>query len=197
MLVYRGTNNGHTGKKDWPTNFMQGAGLETKQYNQAMDLADAVSKEYEEDFVIVGHSLGGGLASSGVAVTGRKGYTFNSSGLHENTAARRNGLSLAETSDLITSQAVKGEVLTLAQSKMTKGALLGAIGAFVGPEQALLVGAATAALKAIPEASAKMLSLESKRGGSPIARHGMVQVREGIELQKKEDEAILKQYLVG
>ncbi|WP_241670212.1 hypothetical protein [Vibrio vulnificus] len=60
MLTYRGTNNKHTGTKDWLTNLKQGSGLETEQYNQAMDLARQVKQSIGGDYSIVGHSLGGG-----------------------------------------------------------------------------------------------------------------------------------------
>ncbi|VAW56909.1 Phospholipase, partial [hydrothermal vent metagenome] len=85
LLTYRGTNNGVTGKKDWSTNGIQGLGRETEQYNEAMELASMVQIALGDDVVMVGHSLAGGLASAGTAVTGNLGYTFNSAGLHPKT----------------------------------------------------------------------------------------------------------------
>ena len=196
MLVYRGTNNGFTGKKDWATNGMQGLGFETDQYNQAMDLAASVDEIYDGNVTMVGHSLGGGLASSGVAVTGNSGYTFNSAGLHPNTAKRRRGLNNDQVSKLITSQSVAGEVLTGAQSTTTKSVITGAATYWGGPLGGVVVGGGFAALDWLPQASGTMLPLEGS-GLNPVARHGMDQVKNGIELQKKEDEAILKQYLAG
>jgi hypothetical protein len=187
MLTYRGTNNAVTGKEDWLTNLKQGSGLETEQYNQAMDLARGIRQTIGNDFSIVGHSLGGGLASSGVAVTGQPGYTFNSAGLHPSTAGRQNGLSLAEVSKLITTQAVKGEVLTMAQSLGTKAVLAGAATAMGGPVAGMLTAIGLAAFSALPKASGTMLDLPSVQGGNPITRHGMDQVVEGIEAQKNED----------
>ncbi|MBU1308699.1 MAG: DUF2974 domain-containing protein, partial [Gammaproteobacteria bacterium] len=187
MLTYRGTNNAVTGKQDWLTNLKQGSGLETDQYNQAMDLARSTRHTIGKDFTIVGHSLGGGLASSGVAVTGRSGYTFNSAGLHPKTAARKNGLSIADTSRLITTQAVKGEVLTMAQSLGTKAVLAGAAAAIGGPIVGMLAAIGIAAFNALPKAAGTMLDLPSIKGGNPVAKHGMDQVIDGIEAQKAED----------
>ncbi len=39
----------------------------------------------------------------------------------------------------------------------------------------------------IPEALGEMKALPSVNGGNPVARHGMDQVIDGIEAQKKED----------
>jgi len=85
VIAYAGTENG----ADWSTNFKQGVGVETAQYNSAMNLAKVVVAKSSKNAVdIIGHSLGGGLASAGVAVTGAKGYTFNAAGLHPATVGR-------------------------------------------------------------------------------------------------------------
>ncbi|WP_051227832.1 Mbeg1-like protein [Oceanospirillum beijerinckii] len=190
MLTYRGTNNGVTGKQDWKTNLMQGMGKETDQYNQAMELAEKTQRAVGDDFSIVGHSLGGGLASSGVAVTGQPGYTFNAAGLHPDTPARKGGLSLEETSKLIQTQSVKGEVLTLAQENantaITGGltALGNKLGGPVGASIGLAIGSFL--VPKVPEAVGSKRDLPGS-GMNPVARHGMDQVIDGIESQKKED----------
>lgn len=85
VIAYAGTED----QADWMTNFQQGIGMETKQYDKAMELADKVTRSFPKGTVdITGHSLGGGLASAGAAVTGAKGYTFNAAGLHPRTVAR-------------------------------------------------------------------------------------------------------------
>ena len=85
VIAYAGTEDG----ADWETNFQQGVGVETKQYDRAMKLADKVRRTSKlSEIDITGHSLGGGLASAGAAVTGAKGYTFNAAGLHPATVAR-------------------------------------------------------------------------------------------------------------
>ncbi|MFP1843835.1 PAAR domain-containing protein [Lonsdalea quercina] len=198
MLTYRGTDNSVTCAKDWKTNGLQGLGLESATYNQAMDLAKRVTFEYaNENIKLVGHSLGGGLASAGVSATKRPGYTFNAAGLHANTVARAEGASLEETAALIKTQAVDGEVLTMAQTygKAAVPVILGGIGSLLGGligggSMGAMVGAAFGMIKlyegALPKAVGEMSSLPSL-GGSPIARHGMDQVIAGIETQKRED----------
>ncbi|MEQ9863147.1 PAAR domain-containing protein [Pectobacterium aroidearum] len=192
MLTYRGTNNAVTGVKDWLTNAGQGMGLETEQYKQAMYLAKQVKEAISPPPVIVGHSLGGGLASAGVGVTGLPGYTFNAAGLHANTVSRAGGADLAKTASLIKTQAVDGEVLTMAQTygKALIPGLLSGAGALIGGAAGAVLGGVIGIAKllegGLPKASGDMMALPAV-GGSPIARHGMDQVIAGIESQKKED----------
>jgi hypothetical protein len=103
------------------------------------------------------------------------------------TAARQNGLSIADASKLITTQAVKGEVLTMAQSLGTKAVLAGAAAAIGGSVVGLLVAIGITAFNALPKAAGTMLELPSIKGGNPVAKHGMDQVIDGIEAQKAED----------
>jgi hypothetical protein len=85
VIAYAGTED----KKDIVSDLRQGVGLKDKQYNQAMKLADAVTKRVGKSAVeMTGHSLGGGLVSAATVVTGTKGYTFNAAGLHTNTVKR-------------------------------------------------------------------------------------------------------------
>ncbi|WP_298776639.1 PAAR domain-containing protein [uncultured Shewanella sp.] len=195
MLTFRGTNNGVTGKQDWMTNGTQGIGKESTQYNQAMDLAELVS-DAMDDNVIVGHSLGGGLAASGVGVTGNQGHTFNAAGLHPKTVARNGGLKMNNIEQLMQTQAVNGEVLTLLQSnrKLAVAGLVGGTSSLfgnVGMAVGGVLSAAVLASGALPEAPGTMSPLESIDGGSPVTRHGMDQVIAGIEAQKEADIATL------
>ncbi|MFP1922584.1 PAAR domain-containing protein [Lonsdalea quercina] len=198
MLTFRGTDNAVTGVEDWTTNALQGLGLKSTAYEQAM-LAARVAKSSlpNESLKMVGHSLGGGLASAGVSVTKLPGYTFNAAGLHANTVARAGGASLEETAALIKTQAVDGEVLTMAQTygKAAVPGLLALGGSLIGGllgggTMGAMVGAACGMMElykgALPKAVGEMSSLPSL-GGSPIARHGMDQVIAGIETQKRED----------
>lgn len=206
MLTYRGTNNPVTGKMDWMTNIAQGlVGAETKQYNKAMDLARQVKLAVaspSSPLVAVGHSLGGGLTSAGVGVTGIPGYTFNAAGLHANTVSRKGGLPLDKIGELITTQAVDGEVLTMGQGlgKLAVPTLFAGIGSAIGGSSGAAVGGALGSLLlaggALPPAAGKMLPLPSQ-GGNPIARHGMDQVIAGIEGQKSEDIGTITSKLGG
>jgi hypothetical protein len=102
--------------EDWLNNGVQGVGLESDYYNRAMELANNLKRSRVEDkFEIVGHSLGGGLASAASAVTGVPATTINSAGLHTNTARRyaeSNGLTVFDTQQTVTAIQIQGEVLT-------------------------------------------------------------------------------------
>ncbi|ACZ76158.1 PaaR repeat-containing protein [Dickeya parazeae Ech586] len=191
MLTYRGTNNAVTGVKDWATNGSQGIGLETAQYNQAMFLAKQVKDVMSKSSpIIVGHSLGGGLASAAVSATKLPGYTFNAAGLHANTVAK--GADMATTNSLIKTQAVDGEILTMVQTygkAAIPGLLSGAgalVGGGVGAAIGGVVGVAALLSGGLPKAAGEMMPLPAS-GGSPLARHGMDQVIAGIEKEKKDD----------
>ncbi|CAB5694558.1 PAAR domain-containing protein [Aeromonas dhakensis] len=206
MLTYRGTNNKVTGKMDWMTNIAQGlVGAETKQYTQAMHLATQVQEAVaspSSSLVLVGHSLAGGEASAGVGVTGLPGYTFNAAGLHSNTVSRKGGLPLDKIGELITTQAVDGEILTMMQGagKLAVPTLFAGIGSAIGGSGGAAVGGALGSLLlaggALPPAAGKMLPLPSQ-GGNPVARHGMDQVIAGIEAQKSEDIGTITSKLGG
>ena len=77
-LAFRGSQKEWA---DWGTNLGQGAGLRSSQYDQAVELAKAVHEATGGNVVLVGHSLGGGLASAGAYATGADAVTFNASGL--------------------------------------------------------------------------------------------------------------------
>ncbi|MDR6840273.1 XVIPCD domain-containing protein [Pseudoxanthomonas sacheonensis] len=106
--------------EDWLNNGRQGAGLESDYYDRAMRLANDLKRSpLGREFEIVGHSLGGGLASSASAITGIPAVTFNSSGLNPITAQRyadKQGLSVFDTDKTVTAYQVKGEVLTDGQA---------------------------------------------------------------------------------
>ena len=84
VLAYSGTDEA----KDWTTNFGQGLGFETAQYNQAIALARQAKVAYGEDVVITGHSLGGGLAAAASIAADIPAVTFNAAGVHDRTLER-------------------------------------------------------------------------------------------------------------
>ena len=57
-------------------------GFPSSQYKQAIALAEAVTEKLGGKVTLVGHSLGGGLASSSSFATGARAITFNAAGLH-------------------------------------------------------------------------------------------------------------------
>jgi hypothetical protein len=113
VLAYSGTDEA----KDWLTNFGQGLGFDTSQYNQAMALARQAKVAFGQDMVITGHSLGGGLAAAAAVATDTPAVTFNASGVHDKTLERV-GLDPdavkreAEQGGMIRRYAVQNEILT-------------------------------------------------------------------------------------
>lgn len=84
VLAYRGTDAG----RDWAANLGQGLGLETVQYNRAMALAVEAKVAFGNELVIVGHSLGGGLAVVGAVAANVPAVTFNAAGIKDKTLER-------------------------------------------------------------------------------------------------------------
>lgn len=103
-----------TGSEDFvANNFPQSVGLKTDYYDRAMSLAYQLSRS-QLDFEITGHSLGGGMASAGAAVSGMRTTTFNAAGLHPLTAqrfAQENGLPVYDPKQSVVAYQVTGEVL--------------------------------------------------------------------------------------
>ncbi|KRA74880.1 hypothetical protein ASD78_11280 [Lysobacter sp. Root667] len=136
VLSYKGSNGpvvfDEDGKQvtresapeDWMNNGRQGLGLESDYYTRAMSLATAVNQSsIRGNFEIVGHSLGGGLASAGSAITGVPATTFNAAGLHQATAQRyadQNGLSVHNPNQTVVAYQVTGEVLTDVQTSIDR-----------------------------------------------------------------------------
>lgn len=95
VLVFRGTDIWQ-GRQEWHgkfefadiiANLAQGAGYVGPQYDQAVAYATFIQAKYG-NVIVVGDSLGGGLASVAGTATGLPTYTFNASGIHPNTAIR-------------------------------------------------------------------------------------------------------------
>ncbi|RDZ29205.1 XVIPCD domain-containing protein [Lysobacter silvisoli] len=112
VLAYSGTDEA----KDWLTNFGQGLGFETSQYNQAMALARQAKVAFGQDLVITGHSLGGGLAAAAAVSTDTPAVTFNAAGVHDRTLERvgldPDAVKREAERGLIRRYAVDNEILT-------------------------------------------------------------------------------------
>jgi hypothetical protein len=117
VLAFSGTDEG----KDWKTNFAQGLGFETAQYNQAMALARQAKVAFGDEFVITGQSLGGGLAAAASLASNTPAVTFNAAGVHDKTLERigldPNAAAREAESGLIRRYAVKNEILTELQER--------------------------------------------------------------------------------
>jgi len=114
-LAFAGTND----VKDVKADIEQGVGLRDSQYDEAVRLGQQASRAFGDNLVMTGHSLGGGLAATAAAASGRGAVTFNAAGVNDNTL-RRYGLDPAT----VKAQAdagqmrrynIKGEALTGAQ----------------------------------------------------------------------------------
>jgi hypothetical protein len=115
VVAYAGSND----LQDWINNARQGIGWDSKQYDQAVQLARDAQQAFGENMVITGHSLGGGLAAAAALATDTTAVTFNAAGVHDDTLR---GLGLdpgAVKNDAENGQIrrynVGGEVLTAAQ----------------------------------------------------------------------------------
>lgn len=167
-LVFRGST---LDKEDWANNFAQNADNESSYYERAVTLGNAVNDAGASDKVhIVGHSLGGGLASAAQGGSGCAATTFNSAGLNPNTVARYSQSTdrqQAEANKILAYQ-VDGEVLTATQEK-------GFLANFSNPS----IGE-----RSIVPASSAAVSSDD--------RHSMDEVIKSIEQQKTVDETALK-----
>lgn len=113
---------------DWPTNISQALGEVPSQYLDAARAAGRAASEAMQQWngrlMILGHSLGGGLASCAALAAKDhqpdlqvRANTYNAAGLHEATA-RELGLSIADAASAgIRSRQVAGDVLTSLQTR--------------------------------------------------------------------------------
>ncbi len=127
VLAFSGSNDG----KDWLNNLAQGQGLPAAQYGQAVKLASQAQAAFgqNDNLVITGHSLGGGLAGIASAETGTAAVTFNAAGVHDDTL-RSFGLDPSTVKQQaedgqIRAYSVDGEFLTSLQDH--RGVVLGAL----------------------------------------------------------------------
>ena len=129
-LVLRGTDEA----RDWVSNLRQGVGLGDLQYRQAVSLAISARSAFGDELVIVGHSLGGGLASIASLRTGVPAVTFNAAGVHDRTldhyGITRDARHRAAETGQVRRYTVDNEILTSLQEHalQTRGILPDAIG---------------------------------------------------------------------
>lgn len=116
QLVFRGTARG-LAAEDWANNLRNAAGRPSDYYQHAVRIGLRL-EQTGVDVELVGHSLGGGLASAVALVSGRPATTFDASGLHARVrqALRDDGVALHE-SVRIDAYHVDGEVLTRLQQR--------------------------------------------------------------------------------
>jgi len=84
-ISYRGTDP--TQIDDWRENVKQGRGKDSAYYTRAIRIAVEATNLKPGRVQLVGHSLGGGMASSASVATGAPATTYNAAGVHPNTIA--------------------------------------------------------------------------------------------------------------
>ena len=101
VLSFSGTDD----KWDWIDNIGQGVGGISPQYNRAVRLAKSSGAE-----IVVGHSLGGGLASYCALYCGKRAATVNPSPLNINPASL---VQMLRNKNLVVNYIAPGEILHL------------------------------------------------------------------------------------
>ena len=184
VLAFRGST---TAQEDWDNNFAQDANNESAYYRNAVVIGKALRKN-NADVQIVGHSLGGGLASAAQGASGLNASTYNSSGLNPKTVPRyltELGLPVGNAeADKINAVRVNGEVLTKTQEHGITGLLASEA---VGTKQT--INSATS------EADFNKLKSEGKVDADEnydTYLHGIDEVIASTEKQKTADETALK-----
>jgi len=85
VLAFAGSNQ----LRDWRTNIAQAVGVDTQQYQEAIDIAREVKEQYGDGLIAVtGHSLGGGLATNASAITQIPAIVYNAAAVHDRTLKR-------------------------------------------------------------------------------------------------------------
>lgn len=115
MLAFAGTED----LKDWTTNYLETKGS-SQQYEDAAKLARVVANLVggADKVIFVGHSLGGGLASTAAYATGSNAITFNAAAVSEptkeNLKDKYKNIDLNERASNINAYVYAGEILDLA-----------------------------------------------------------------------------------
>ena len=172
-VVFRGST---LAPEDWQNNFAQNANNESSYYKNATSIGNSIANADAVDQVqLVGHSLGGGLASAAQGGSGAIATTFNAAGLNPKTVARYSTIDdrKAADPDKILAYHVDGEVVTKTQES-------GLTQYFSHP--------APGVREITPTTSDKL---------GPEDRHGMDEVIGSIEKQKTADEATMKDCLAS
>jgi hypothetical protein len=176
-------------EEDWNNNFNQDANKEAPYYRNAVQMGNLMAA-VKASVHIVGHSLGGGLASAVQGGSGLTASTYNAAGLHPATVARYSQDLEHMTADAekITAFRLKGEVLTKTQEN------------FLGSKGLSLIANDAAGTKrdvtpSHDEASytnLKSIGYVPSDESYDTYLHGMDEVIAATEKSKISDEATLK-----
>ena len=182
VLAFRGST---PDEEDWKNNFAQDANRDAPFYRNAVEIGNSLAK-HNANLQIVGHSLGGGLASAAQGGSGLTASTYNAAGLHPETVANysTNMQHMVAEADKITAIRLKGEVLTKTQET-----------GFTGLLANKAVGKKRTILPSHDEAYFENLKAENfvdDKDDYDTFLHGMDEVIDSTEKEKTADEAILK-----
>lgn len=182
FLVFRGT----TVKADNVSNLSQGLGHEAAHYEKAKKLTGQLRRSVgAPNMELVGHSLGGGMATAASAISGIKATVFNPAGVHPNTVG---GADLGEAPT--TAYVVEGENLNWVQDNRVASILA------VSPFAGIALSAYALIRGGLPAASGRRVSLppvnsEGKTGilydavGRRLDLHSMEAVKQSVAQQKQ------------
>lgn len=110
-VAFRGTTSFAPWSSDTRANVGQSMGRDTAYYSQAIEIGERTALMSPGPVRMVGHSLGGGMASAAAGAGGFDASTFNAAGLHDNTIAQ-----LQRNDDArVTAYFIEGEALSVAQ----------------------------------------------------------------------------------
>jgi hypothetical protein len=168
VLAFGGTERE---TRDWLTNLGQAVGLNTAQFGQAACFAKECKMNFGENLVMTGHSLGGGLAAIGAAVTNSPAVTFNPSGLHDNTLKRLGidptAFREAAEQGLIRKYVVRGEILDRLQTALP-----------------------------VPHAPGHRIEVDGG-GRNTFSKHRIGVAIEGVDAQLKSRRVFVSEHLLG
>ena len=126
VLAFEGTDP--ESKSDIISDIIQSQGIPEGQYDAATEIAERLRETIGgvPRFTLVGHSLGGGLASVAAVVNNEHAVTFNAAGVHTRTIMMYftlrgrvgSALSFRRDQPLIRAYYVQGEILTATQDNI-------------------------------------------------------------------------------
>ncbi|MBA4178145.1 MAG: hypothetical protein C0505_16550 [Leptothrix sp. (in: Bacteria)] len=188
VVAFRGST---PAKEDWDNNFAQDANQDAPYYRKAVQIGNTLA-ENEASAHIVGHSLGGGMASAAQGGSGLTASTYNAAGLHPSTVAKYSGDASHQAADAgkIKAMRIKGEVLT--QTQESDWGTSWVANEAVGQRTDLDASHGKADFEAL-----KRRGLVDAKDDYKTYLHGMDEVIDSMEQRKTADEAALKGCLQG
>jgi hypothetical protein len=182
VLAFRGST---PEKEDWDNNFRQDANAKAPYYERAVLIGNSLAKHHAS-VQLVGHSLGGGLASAAQGGSGLTASTYNAAGLHSATVAQYSKDALHRAAEACKIRAIRldGEVLTKTQETGLTGLIASKA---VGEKRVIMPSHDNAYFQGL-QGEEKV----EKGDSYDTYLHGMDEVIDSTEKEKREDESILK-----